>query len=310
MVRLEKNVNRCVDKFVKSDQSKPSTQENVMRQNTELASVKARIKALAAKTVAQGCSEAEAMNAAAMVGQLLQRYNLSMEEIDVREQKCITLSIPTGSARKGAMNWCVSSIARFADCKVWYSRRYTGGGFLGKREFVWNFFGQETDLEVVKYLYEVIQAAFQRETKAFKNTDTYRATLKRASASTSFQHGMADRIATRLTEMKRENDRALREAHQARMKEAAQRTDFAVATAHSYTPRERQAAQVTGTALIVLKHQLVEQEFKQAGVKLGKASSYRRLSDGRSYSKGHEAGSRVNLNRPIGNGSSIAGYLK
>jgi hypothetical protein len=305
---LEKNVNRPVDKKVTIWDTQSSTQENVMRQNTELASVKARIKALAAKTVEQGCSEAEAMNAAAMVGRLLQQYNLSMEEIDVREQKCTTITLRTGSARRGPFNWIASSLARFADCKVWYSRRYTDLG--NKKEFVWCFFGQETDLEMVKYLYEVIQTSILAETQAFKQTDTYRDSLKRTSASTSFQHGMADRIANRLLKMKAENDRALWEAHEARMREAAQKTDDAVATANCYTPRERQAAQVTGTALIVLKHQLVEQEFKQAGVKLGKSSSSRRLSDGRAYSKGHEAGSRVNLNRPIGNGSSIAGYLK
>ena len=56
-----------------------------MRQTTELTRVKARIKALAEKTVSNGCTEAEAMAAAEMVGRLLERYALSMEEIDVRE---------------------------------------------------------------------------------------------------------------------------------------------------------------------------------------------------------------------------------
>ena len=56
-----------------------------MRQTTELSRVKARIKALAEKTVSNGCTEAEAMAAAEMVGRLLERYALSMEEIDVRE---------------------------------------------------------------------------------------------------------------------------------------------------------------------------------------------------------------------------------
>jgi Protein of unknown function (DUF2786) len=56
-----------------------------LRQTTELTRVKARIKALAEKTVSNGCTEAEAMAAAGMVGRLLERYALSMEEIDVRE---------------------------------------------------------------------------------------------------------------------------------------------------------------------------------------------------------------------------------
>ena len=49
-----------------------------MMQTTELSRVKARIKALAEKTVTNGCTEAEAMAAADMVGKLLERYALSM----------------------------------------------------------------------------------------------------------------------------------------------------------------------------------------------------------------------------------------
>ena len=55
-----------------------------MKPTNELTRVKARIKALTEKTVSNGCTEAEAMAAAEMVGRLLERYALSMEEIDVR----------------------------------------------------------------------------------------------------------------------------------------------------------------------------------------------------------------------------------
>jgi hypothetical protein len=48
-----------------------------LSQIAELARVKARIKALTDKTVANGCTEAEAMSAAEMVGRLLERYALS-----------------------------------------------------------------------------------------------------------------------------------------------------------------------------------------------------------------------------------------
>ncbi len=58
-----------------------------MSQTTELARVKARIKALAEKTVANGCTKAEALSAAEMVGRLLEQYALSMDEIDVRTSR-------------------------------------------------------------------------------------------------------------------------------------------------------------------------------------------------------------------------------
>ena len=55
-----------------------------MQQKDELARVKTRIRALAEKTTSNGCTEAEALSAAEMVGRLLERYALTMEQIDLR----------------------------------------------------------------------------------------------------------------------------------------------------------------------------------------------------------------------------------
>ena len=86
-----------------------------MKQRTELTRVKARIKALADKTVSNGCTEAEAMAAAEMVGRLLDQYALSMEEIDVREEGCVQVEIPIGGKRRRPIDGCVTAIARFCD---------------------------------------------------------------------------------------------------------------------------------------------------------------------------------------------------
>ena len=94
-----------------------------MSQKNELERVKARIKALAEKTVSNGCTEAEAMAAAAMVGRLLERYALSMDEIDVREARCVQVTVPVGGPRRRPIDGCVPAIARFCDCKVWLQRR-------------------------------------------------------------------------------------------------------------------------------------------------------------------------------------------
>lgn len=72
-----------------------------MNQTQELARVKARIKALTEKTVANGCTEAEAMSAVEMVGRLLERYALSMDEIEVRTARCVQVEVELGS-RAGA----------------------------------------------------------------------------------------------------------------------------------------------------------------------------------------------------------------
>ena len=115
-----------------------------MSQTTELTRVKARIKALAEKTVSNGCTEAEAMAAAEMVGRLLERYALSMEEIDVREARCVRVEVPIGGRQRRPIDGCVTSVARFCDCKVWIARDAIVPSYV--------FFGFESDAELAGYL--------------------------------------------------------------------------------------------------------------------------------------------------------------
>jgi Protein of unknown function (DUF2786) len=122
-----------------------------VRQTTELSRVKARIKALAEKTVSNGCTEAEAMAAADMVGRLLERYALSMEEIDVREERCVQVEVPIGGKRRRPIDGCVTAIARFCDCKVRITRDLVVPSYV--------FFGFEADTTMAGYLFSVIDLA-------------------------------------------------------------------------------------------------------------------------------------------------------
>lgn len=269
-----------------------------MSQNQELDRIKAKIKAMTLRTMENGCSEAEAMTAMGMVGKLLEQYNLSMDEIDVREQKCITVTVNTGSKRGTVATGTSMAIANFTDCRCWISR-----GRWGNRSL--SFFGTETDAEMAKYLFEIIDAASKQEIQSYKATTDYNDTeVGKRSASTSFNHGMVDRINMRLYQMKKENEASLRAAHNLK------------AAATNLTPREKQAAEavapgstVTGNALVVLKKQIVESEFKGLGMKLKTSYSTRTIRSGSAYNSGDKAGGRVNLNRPLG-GNKTSGYLK
>ena len=248
-----------------------------MSQKSELDRVKARIKALAEKTVSNGCTEAEAMAAAAMVGRLLQRYALSMDEIEVREARCVQVTVPLGGLRRRPIDGCVPAIGRFCDCKVWLQRGASDGrdgngdGHADpeSRKACYVFFGFETDIALARYLFVVIDRAMGVELAMFRQANPrFRGILLRR-ASASFQHGMAARIAERLEAM-----------HQAR--EAAVGTQRA-----------------TGTALIIAKHRIVEDAFRETEVRL---VSLGRLGPRRinpAFRQGWVAGDRVNLNRPI-----------
>jgi hypothetical protein len=65
-----------------------------------------RIRVLRAKTVAQGCTEEEALAAAEKVAELLDRHSLSLGELDFRAQPCDGLGIQTNRRRFAPIDIC------------------------------------------------------------------------------------------------------------------------------------------------------------------------------------------------------------
>jgi hypothetical protein len=231
-----------------------------MSQVGERERVKARIRALAEKTVSNGCTEAEAMAAAEMVGRLLERYALTMEEIDVRAEPCVRLDIPVGGARRRPIDLCLVALARFCDCKVWLAREE------GALRYV--FFGFATDTAMAGYLYAVVDRAMATALRHYRaDAQPGRgADLRRASVS--FQQGMAARIAARLEAMHRQREAGL----------AARRG--------------------TGTALTLVKHDVVEAAFRAQAVRLVKTRASGMAVNG-AFRAGQAAGDAVNLRRPV-----------
>src|SRR5436305_3716884 len=201
-----------------------------MSQADELSRVKARIRALAEKTTSNGCTEAEALSAAEMVGRLLERYALTMEQVDLRETPCVELQVFAGGQRRRPIDGCVVAIARFCDCKVWLTRSELGVAYV--------FFGLETDAMLARYLFEVIASALRTEVVGFKQRNPRLRDVRLRRASDSFQHGMVARVAARLTATHAEREATVR----------AQRS--------------------TGTALILAKRQLVETAFRATQTRL------------------------------------------
>lgn len=229
--------------------------------NTDLTKIKARIRALAAKTVANGCTEQEAMSAMEVVGKLLQEYNLSMDMVDLRDETCEKLEINAESKQKGGIYWAMAAIAKFTDCKVWTSRSRTG--------LTYCFFGQETDLLMAKYLYDLINGSIKFETKKFKQTPEYKNSYSAKGASSAFAIGMGSRIGDRLVQMKHDSE------------------------------QETTVARGGNTSLIVLKSKLVTEEFAKMNMNFKKNYASTSIKDDAAYNSGSAAGDRVNLSRPV-----------
>jgi hypothetical protein len=245
-----------------------------LNQTQELARIKARIKALTEKTVANGCTEAEAMSAAEMVGRLLERYALSMDEIEVRAARCVQVEVELGSRRRRPIDGAVPAIARFCDCKVWLAPASPAGSADPERDqprpgIRYIFFGFETDAALAAYLFTVIGRAIATETAAFKHASPWLKATKLRQATSSFQHGLVARVAARLDTMHEEREVMVR------------------------------AQRVTGTALIVVKHQVVEDAFRETEVRLVSMSALGQRVGTKAYQAGWAAGDRVNLSRPV-----------
>ncbi len=99
-----------------------------------------RIQALRSKTMAQGCTEQEALSAASKAAELLDCYGLSLSELDLRRQTYEGAPVETGRKRAGPLDECVPAIGSFFDCRAWGEK--TGAGmlryvFFGLRRMSW-----------------------------------------------------------------------------------------------------------------------------------------------------------------------------
>jgi hypothetical protein len=246
-----------------------------MDHRDELAKAKARIRALATRTVERGCSEAEAMAAAAKVGELLEVYGLSMSEVELREETCVQRTMVFDDPRRQAMNWLFPALLRFTGCRGWT---------VGRADYV--MFGLEPDVQMAEYLMHVVASALSWEESRYRQSADYaRAKVPPQAALRSFRIGFADRLAARLDELG---------SHRRAAEQAAQAG--AVRTGAS------------GTALVLLKERKIEDGFRALGVRLRTVTRSAVVRDRGAYGRGREAGGRVGLDRPVGAGPA-AGRL-
>lgn len=224
-----------------------------MTRTAELDRLVTRLQALRAKTVEQGCTEQEALAAAEKVAELLDRYGLTLSELDVRQQACERMVVETGRVRRVPMDDCIPTVAWFFDTRVWSE---TGTENLLR----YVFFGMPADVQAALYLHDLVAVAFAVETAEFQNGPIYREmpSAYRRRATTSFQTGLALGIVEKL--------QAMRTA--------------------------REVAASTGRALVVVKEQVIEQELEKLGMRFRRRAPSSRRVNPNAYGAGRAAGSR------------------
>ena len=118
--------------------------------------LKTRIQGLRSKTTDNGCTEAEALLAAAKVAELLDRHDLSLTDVEIRDARCERREYETYRKKRIPLDDCVGAIANFCDCRVWREKNQAG-------EARYVFFGLRSDIEVAHYLTELIDNAVRSE---------------------------------------------------------------------------------------------------------------------------------------------------
>ena len=223
--------------------------------------LRTRIQGLRAKTIDNGCTEGEALAAAAKVAQLLDRHDLSLTDIEIREAPCERREYETHRKKRIPLDDCIGAIAEFCDCRVWREKDAAGEG-----RYV--FFGLRADVEVAHYLTEVIDTAVRSELGRYKTSSDYQRIRhqERHLANASFTLGMVASIADKLMAMKAGRD---------------------------------QVNNSTGRGLVVLKTAVVDTELEKLDLKLRTVHRTSRMISPMAYDAGGEAGESFAINPAI-----------
>jgi hypothetical protein len=215
-----------------------------------------KVRALLTMTVANGCTEAEAMTAATMAAKLMEEYDLAITDVrSIYDQRIARESKPFSSAEQprqmhAAGIYVAVTIGEFFDCKCW--RNHT--------EIV--FFGLKEDVELAHIMLGMIRFAMDHELGDYLKSGKPRGE-HHWSVVASFSKGMGHRICERLRQLKFQRTANVR---------------------------------AKGKDLVILKGQLVDEAYaKFFGAPLKKGRPSKPSKSALAYAAGVAAGDRVDI---------------
>jgi hypothetical protein len=232
--------------------------EGIVTDN-QRASIIDRARKLAAMTIANGCSEAEATLAATKLAQLIAAHDLTQDELAIRRE---TAACEFGELvlMEDSFNDIMdvqSAIGLLFTTKPFFRRvreDYLGIGSMQDLTKV-KFFGTPTDVAASIAMMEICTTAINTEAVAWTRANAASRKRDYKHALQSFRVGMAMRLAERVKELIQPS---------------------------------------TGRGLIVLKGQLVMDEWAKQNIKL-RAARHTVPADARAWGAGQSAANNVRL---------------
>ncbi|WP_431282692.1 DUF7168 domain-containing protein [Humitalea sp. 24SJ18S-53] len=156
---------------------------------SELDAIKARIRALGARTTARGCTEAEALAAAEKMLELMRQHRLTDDQV-----ACGEAEVSLGRMRRAPGDSIWLLVASACHC-IAYTRR----SFARPIRVV--YVGRLPWPEVAEWMHGVVAGAMARANRDFLKTPGYRARRTRRTrnlARAHFAAGMAEGLAYKL----------------------------------------------------------------------------------------------------------------
>lgn len=157
--------------------------------------IAARIRGLLSKTVENGCTEDEAIAAAAKAAEMLARYNLSVDEVQMREN-AFEMHVEHFTDFVADRIWKVADgIAYLTGTRYWTSRP-------GVYPIEINFFGFAHEVEIAKYLLAICRRAMLDAAKPLAMRFALLEPERRKRKLLPFLDGMADTLRQRIRALK------------------------------------------------------------------------------------------------------------
>jgi Protein of unknown function (DUF2786) len=225
-------------------------------------SILSKIRALLAKTLEAGATEAEAMAALEKAQAMRDAYQVTEEELNLtKEEKAVLRGEPRGTKDPHLIKWqLLSGVTKFCGCRSWKRSgvRSGGGGIV--------FCGLPTDAQFASWLLDHLAAWVQGEL-AKHLMDAQPDKQDRKDVIRAFVYGICERINERLFELSKRSE--------------------AVATSSN------------AKALVVVKDAAITDKMKELDIHLSCGYGPCGGGDSASYKAGRAAGDRASFGRPI-----------
>jgi hypothetical protein len=161
---------------------------------TEREKIAGRIRALLVKTVENGCTEEEAISAAQMAAALLAKYNMTVDEAELRANPFKRETVHRED-EIGERLWKVAAaIAELTGSRYWRSP-------AGIMPVEITFFGFAHEVEISHYLLAICTRAMRDGRKAVIREYALMISSRRRRHLLAYLDGMADTLARRIREL-------------------------------------------------------------------------------------------------------------